>query len=105
MFVSGVYFDILKVLLVQISLILFHFDTFSRRFGKFFNSFVSFPSFVEWNIRENRKDEVDRIVQYRSGPVGPAVELDAGDSDVEYGGEVEEGEQSQGSYQAGLGEG
>ena len=105
MFLSWVSFDILKVLLVWISLILFNFDSFSRIFRKFFNSFASFSSFVEWNIRENWKDEVNGIVQYRGGPLGPAVEPDAGDSDVEYGWEVEEDEQSQGSYQAGLGEG
>ena len=59
---------------------------------------------IERNISEYRENEVDRIIQHRVGPTVPTVELDAGDADVDDGRQVEEDQEGQGSYQAGLGE-
>ena len=59
---------------------------------------------IERNISEYRENEVNRVIQHRVGPTVPTVELDAGDADVDDGRQVEEDQEGQGSYQAGLGE-
>ena len=60
--------------------------------------------FVERNISENWKNEVNRIIQNRVDPTVAAVELDAGEADVEDGRQIEQGQEGQGSNQTGLGE-
>ena len=60
--------------------------------------------FVERNISEYWKNEVNRIIQNRVDPTVPAVEFDAGETDVDDGRQIEEDQEGQGSNQARLSE-
>ena len=47
---------------------------------------------------------MNRIIQDRVGPTVPAVEFDAGDTDVDDGWQIQKDQKGQGSNQAGLSE-